>query len=264
MLGFRDIVAWLNIASISTASLLAGSTSALGQDPHLCTEINYVAVACAASRGISVEKDKPFIAVRVAKSSDQVFHENDLVARDAAGRIYEENHSSPLQFYGFKSFHEANTIWALGTVSILDCFAGKSIYLVPGSHTADVAISCANVQPFQQSERPYSYALSRFVGVKTSPNISVEDLGTKTIEGFQAHGIKTTWLGTEKDGEWNAKPIRTLEQWLSDDLGVTLLLVNSDFRKATEFRSFLSNIRRIEPDGSLFEVPPDYKISPAR
>jgi hypothetical protein len=45
---------------------------------------------------------------------------------------------------------------------------------------------------------------------------------------------------------------------------VTLLLVNSDFRKASEFRSFLTNIRRIEPDGSLFEVPPDYKINPAR
>ena len=169
MLGFRDIVAWLNIASVSAASLLAGSTPALGQDPHLCTETNYVAVACATIRGISVDKDKPFIAVRVTKSSDQVFHENDLVARDAAGRVYEENHSLPLQFYGFKSFHDANTVWALGTVSILDCFAGKSIYLVPGSHTADVAISCTNVQPFQRSERPYSYALSRLVGVKNFP-----------------------------------------------------------------------------------------------
>ena len=72
---------------------------------------------------------------------------------------------------------------------------------------------------------------------RTSPNVSVEDLGTKTIEGFQARGIKTIWLGTEKDGEWNAKPIRALEQWLSDDLGVTLLLINSDFRKATEFQA---------------------------
>ena len=59
-------------------------------------------------------------------------------------------------------------------------------------------------------------------------------------------------------------PIRALELWLSDDLGVTLLLVNSDFRKATEFRTFLTNIRRIEPDGSLFEVPLEYKINPAR
>jgi hypothetical protein len=264
MLRSRNIVARLNITSVLAASLLTGSTPALGQAPHLCTEINYVAVACAASSGISVEKDKPFIAVRVAKSSDQVFHENDLVARDAAGRIYEENHSLPLQFYGFKSFHDANAVRALGTVSILDCFTGKSIYLVPGSHTADVAVSCANVQPFQQSEHPYSYALFRSVGLKTSPNISVEDLGIKTIEGFQAHGIKMTWLGTEKDGKWNAKPIGALQQWLSDDLGVTLLLVNSDLRKASEFRSFLTDIRRIEPVGSLFEVPPDYKINPAR
>jgi hypothetical protein len=71
-------------------------------------------------------------------------------------------------------------------------------------------------------------------------------------------------LGTEKDGEWNAKPIRALEQWVTDDVGVTLLLVNSDYKKATEFRSFLTNISRIEPDNSLFEVPADYKINPAR
>lgn len=260
MLGFRDIVAGLNIVSISTASLLAGSTPALPQDPHLCTEVNYVAVACATIRWVSIEKGKPFVAERVAKSSDHSFHENDLVARDAAGRLYLEDHGSPWQFYGFTSRHDASTIWALGTVSILDCFGGKSVYLVPGSRTADVAQSCANVAPFQQNDHPYSYPLTSFVGVKT-PFSVVEDLGTKAIEGFQAHGIKTTWVGTEKDGEWNRKPIRAVEEWRSDELGATMLVVNSDFRKATEYRSSLINIRRMEPEASLFEVPSNYKIN---
>lgn len=260
MLGFRDIVAWLNIFSFSTASLLAGSIPALGQDPRRCTGVNYVAVACATIGWVSVEKGKPFVAERVAKSSDNTFRENDLVARDAAGRIYLENHSSPWQFYGFTSRHDASTIWALGTVSILDCFGGKSIYLVPGSRTADVAQTCANIAPFQQNDHPYSYPLTRFVGVKT-PVLVVEDLGTKAIEGFQARGIKTTWLGTEKDGEWNGKPIRAVEEWRSDELGATMLVVNSDFRKATEYRSSLVNIRRTEPDASLFEVPSNYKIN---
>ena len=264
MLGFRDIVALLNVVSISTASLLAGSTPTLAQDPHLCTEINYVAVACSTNRWVSVEKDKPFIAVRVSKSSDQVFHEDDLVARDAGGRIYEENHNLPLQFYGYKSFQDANTLWALGTISILDCFGGRSIHLVPGSHTADVAQSCANVQPFQQSGKPYSYALSRFAGVKTPPDVSVEDLGTHVIEGSRARGIRTIWLGTDKDGEWFGKPVRAVEEWRSDDLGATLLIINSDFRKAAEYRSSLTKIRRMEPETSLFEVPPEYKINRAR
>lgn len=259
MLAFRNTLAWLNIVSISVASLLADSTSALGQDPHLCTEVNYLAVACANSRWVNVEKGKPFIAQRVVKSSDQSPHENDLIARDSGGRIYMEDHNLRLQFYGFRSFHDANTIWALGTVTILDCFGGKSIYLVPGSHTADVAQSCANVPPFQQSDQPYSHQLAWFVGTWTS--VSAEDLGTKTIEGFQARGIKTTWLGTEKDGEWNGRPIRATEEWVSDDLGATLVVTDSDFRKATEYRITLTNVRRIEPEASLFEVPPNYKIT---
>ncbi len=259
MLGFRNIVAWLNIVSVSATSLLAGSTPALAQDPHLCTEINYLAVACAMPGWVNVEKYKPFIAERVTKSSDQAFHENDLVARDTAGRIYLENRNLPLEFYGFKSFYDANTVWALGTVSMLDCFGGKSIYLVPGSRTADVAQNCPSVPPFQQSGQPYSSALFRFAGVK--PSVAIwENLGTKKIEGFEAHGTKTTWLGTEKDGEWNVKPIRAIEEWLSDDLGATLVTVNSDFRKATEYRIFLTNIRMMEPESYLFEVPPNYAI----
>ena len=261
MLGFRDIVAWLNIASISTASLLAGSTSALGQDSHLCTEINYVAVACAASRGISVEKDKPFIAVRVAKSSDRVFHENDLVARDAAGRIYEENHSFPLQFYGFKSFHEANTIWALGTVSILDCFGGKRIQLTPSTQTAIVQEPCAPLPVFRPSDHPFSYKLTCFLNTNSHPDTRVEDLGYKQLQTLKARGIRITWLGSEKDGDWKGKPTKVWEEWMSDELGVTLLWTYSDLRRQVENHATLQNIRREEPDASLFTIPSGYKIT---
>jgi hypothetical protein len=262
MLGFRNIVTWLNMVSISATSLLAGLTPVLAQDPHFCTEFNYLGARCVMPGWVNVEKYKPFIADRVTKSSDQAFHENDLVARDTAGRIYLENRNLPLESYGFRSFQDANTVWALGTVSILDCFGGKSIYLVPGSRTADVTQNCPSVQPFEESDRPYSSTRTRFA---VKPPVAIwEDLGTKKIEGFKAHGTKTTWLGTGTDGEWNGKPIRAVEEWLSDDLGATLLVVNSDFRKATEYRSSLTNIRRVEPETSLFEVPPNYKINSAR
>jgi hypothetical protein len=260
MVAIRNIFAWLNIVSISATSLLAVSAPALAQDPHLCTEINYVAIPCAIPGWVNVEKSKPFIAERVTKSLDQTFHENDLVARDTAGRIYIENRNLPLESYGFKSLYDANTVWALGTVSILDCFGGKSISLVPGSRTADVVQNCPSVQQFQQSNRAYSSVLARFAAVNPSVGIW-EDLGTKKIEGFKAHGSKITWFGTGKNGEWDGKPIRAEEEWMSDDLGATLVTVNSDFRRATEYRVFLTNIRMIEPESYLFEVPPNYKIN---
>jgi hypothetical protein len=83
--------------------------------------------------------------------------------------------------------------------------------------------------------------------VKTPPNVSVEDLGTKGIQGFQAHGLKITQLGAEKDGEWNGRPLRAIEEWRSDELAAPLRMVISDFRTERETRSDLSNIRRVEP-----------------
>lgn len=48
---------------------------------------------------------------------------------------------------------------------------------------------------------------------------------------------------------------------MSDDLAATVLYVQSDFRKQTESRSTLTNIKRVEPDSSLFEIPPGYTIN---
>ena len=263
MLHFRDTLAWLSIVSISTASILGGSSTTLGQDHTSCTNVDDVTLSCASIPWVSVERGKPFIAERLVKSWDQSFHENDLVARDAAGRIYIEEHNLPWQFYSVSPHRDASTIWALGTANVFDCFGGKSIYLDPGSRTANIKQSCAGVPPFQQSNHPYSYALTLLLISKTAPSVSVQDLGNKRIGGFQAHGIKILLLGTDKDGDWNGRPIRATEAWRSDDLGATLLLVSSDFRKEIESRSALINIRRAEPDAFLFEVPPGYKISPA-
>jgi hypothetical protein len=96
---------------------------------------------------------------------------------------------------------------------------------------------------------------------KASPNVSVEDLGYKEIEGIMAHEIRSTILGTDKDARWNGRPMRISESWMSDDLATTLLYVHSDLRKQAEGRSSLMNIRRVEPESALFEIPPDYKTS---
>jgi len=264
MSSFRDTLAWLSIVSISTVSQLGGSSAALGQDHGSCTDVNDVALSCAAILWVSVEKDKPFTAERIIESGDESFHDRDLVARDAAGRIYIEQHDLPWQFYSFSPHHDANTIWALGTASVFDCFGGKSIYLVAGSRTADVKQSCSKVPLFQQSNHPYSYALTLLLILKTAAGVSVEDLGNKRIAGFQARGIRITWVGTKKDGDWKGRPIRATEAWRSDELGATLLMVSSDFKTEVESRSALIHIRRVDPDASLFEVPPGYKISPAQ
>ena len=116
-----------------------------------------------------------------------------------------------------------------------------------------VAQSCEQSK-FRLDDRSYSYKVTRLLS-----SANVEDLGYKQIQSIQARGIKIIWMGSEKDGNFLGKPARFLEQWVSDDLGVTLLSVYSDLTKEGETRISLENIRREEPDAALFTIPSGYQ-----
>jgi hypothetical protein len=116
----------------------------------------------------------------------------------------------------------------------------------------------------RQSKRAYSAPHIPRPEVKLPPNMTQEELGTRQIEGVAARGVKTTTLGTEKDGDWNGKPIRESELWVSDDLAAQMLRIDKDLRTGSAGRSELLSIRREEPDPELFEIPKDYEVNPSR
>lgn len=90
-------------------------------------------------------------------------------------------------------------------------------------------------------------------------NSKTESLGTKTIEGIQATGSRTTdtipagAIGNDKD------IVITHETWYSPDLKVVLNSTQDDPRFGQTTYS-LSGIQRGEPDAVLFEVPAGYKL----
>jgi hypothetical protein len=86
-----------------------------------------------------------------------------------------------------------------------------------------------------------------------------ESLGTQTIEGVQAEGIRVTM--TIPAGEiGNEQPINIVsERWHSPELQVVVMTRHSDPR-AGETTYRLTNINRSEPARSLFEVPSDYTL----
>jgi hypothetical protein len=91
------------------------------------------------------------------------------------------------------------------------------------------------------------------------PEISNEQLGTKTIEGVLVEGARITttypigFLG-------NDRPVTTVtERWVSRDLGMTVLTKTSDPRRG-ESTTKLTNISRAEPDPSLFQPPLGYEV----
>ncbi len=87
---------------------------------------------------------------------------------------------------------------------------------------------------------------------------ALSSLGAKEIEGVKVNGERTTWT-IEAGKQGNEKPmITTREVWTSPDLMLTVSSRDFDPRTG-EVTYKLSNIKRGEPDASLFKVPADYE-----
>ncbi|MBL8191880.1 MAG: TonB family protein, partial [Acidobacteria bacterium] len=90
-------------------------------------------------------------------------------------------------------------------------------------------------------------------------NTNTESLGKQMIEGVEAEGKRTvTTIPVGAIG--NERPIEIVsESWYSPELQTTVLSKRNDPTSGeTTFR--LTNIRRGNPDASLFQVPSDYTI----
>jgi hypothetical protein len=87
----------------------------------------------------------------------------------------------------------------------------------------------------------------------------VESLGRQVIEGIEAEGTRSTI--TIPAGEiGNRLPIEiTDERWYSPELQILIVTKHHDPRSGdSTYR--LTDINRSEPDRSLFEAPPDYRV----
>jgi hypothetical protein len=87
-----------------------------------------------------------------------------------------------------------------------------------------------------------------------------DPIGTQMIEGVNASGTRHVTT-IEAGAIGNDRPIAiTMENWYSEDLQMDVLTKRSDPRTGEEtFR--MTNIRRGEPGGYLFQPPSGYQIS---
>ncbi len=92
-------------------------------------------------------------------------------------------------------------------------------------------------------------------------NVRVESLGTQMIQGVQAEVTRT--VETIPAGSiGNDSPIEIVsERWYSPELGVVVKSTRNDPMTGDNVYQ-LTNIRRGDPDPSLFQVPADYTVSP--
>ena len=95
---------------------------------------------------------------------------------------------------------------------------------------------------------------------ENNEQIKHEDLGTQTIEGVSAQGKReTVTIPAGQIG--NERPIEIVtETWFSPELHTMVLRKHSDPRLGdSTYR--LTDIKRNEPDASLFQPPPGTKVS---
>ncbi len=86
-----------------------------------------------------------------------------------------------------------------------------------------------------------------------------ETLGSQLLEGVNCEGVRLTNT-IEAGAIGNDRPIQTVEErWYSPELQVNLLVRKTDPRTG-EDTVRLTNVRRLEPDPSLFIPPPGYQI----
>jgi hypothetical protein len=97
-------------------------------------------------------------------------------------------------------------------------------------------------------------------GMRGGDGGTTEALGTKTIQGVTVEGTRTTQT-IPAGAMGNQRPIMiTFERWYSPDLLTNVMTVRSNpFEGKTTF--MLTNLKRGEPDASLFTVPSDYKMA---
>jgi len=210
---------------------LAGTAVAPPSDP-LLNGINIPAIV-----------GQPFSATVVIESqrfdddgSPVVRRTINLVARDSKGRTHNETRRLMPEF-----FHGSPPLMG---VRLFDPTTRTRTTYDPASHVA---------------RRQFVPKQATPASPPGGEGVKVEDLGIDTLSGVKAHGTRRTYV-VEKGIFAVRKAVEAQDEvWYSDELRINILARHSDPRFGVDTVG-LSEIKRVEPAPSMFEVPPGYKI----
>jgi hypothetical protein len=202
-------------------------------------------------RDMKVVKGQPY-AADVVTETTQVLGDGTKIVKKTAGAVYRDSEgrtrreeTGPQQF-----------------VNIFDPVAGVSYTLNPAKKTASK--SAIHLPPNGAGRggpggpRPTTERASRNGHTRVS-----EDLGTQTIEGVAAQGRRTT-ITIAAGTMGNDRDIKEVDEvWFSPDLQVVVQSHHSD-PWTGDVTYKLSNFRRAEPAGTLFQAPADYQVQEAK
>jgi hypothetical protein len=218
-------------------------------------------------RGFSGVRGVPFSA-DVVDESDQQLADGNHIHQETHGKIFRDSEGRT---------RNESELHALGmerpyvSIHIMDPVGKTMILLNPEQKTATIhhfgeSMKASEMHPAEgaastrtgadASEAGQSGGL---IGNLHGMQHSQEDLGTMEIEGFTAHGTRTSFT-TPAGAVGNDKPMtHSNERWYSEDLKIDLLMKSESPQSGTHIHK-LVNIRTGDPDPLLFQVPADYTV----
>ncbi|HEV8130655.1 MAG TPA: hypothetical protein VGQ81_05360 [Acidobacteriota bacterium] len=130
-------------------------------------------------------------------------------------------------------------------------------------HTAHVEGAVRSSVVVTEGGAPAFHAMGRSFSKPSTRAARKETLGKQVIEGLEAEGTRTVL--TIPAGEiGNERAIEIVdERWYSPELQMVVMSKHSDPRMGEDTYR-VTNIKRAEPDPSLFQVPSDYNVSQER
>lgn len=181
-----------------------------------------------------------------------------LVARDSQGRVRTEGITGEFKH---DTGPEAGTNAEQHMIRICDPVAQTLTRIDTLNATASIVHSRPSAPP--SSTIPHKTFCSVHLPRNHNNSVmAVEDLGTQTIEGVEARGVrmKRAPLAAADPGASSFGETVT-ERWCSDELSAIVLTVTENTKTGMKSTVAMKNIERTEPDPALFQIPQDYAVT---
>jgi hypothetical protein len=184
------------------------------------------------------------------------------VARDTEGRLRLDRNIGKFKVQdssGGETEEERHSI------TICDPVKGESLFLDTMNKTATIQ-KLVRLAPRQASDGSHlpTFCARELRLAANFPGSQTEDLGHRTIEGFDAEGVlRKRQMPSGFTSSTTSQPKESTsetETWCSDELGAVLLRNMGTVEKGMTASIAMINIQRGEPDATLFQIPTGYRM----
>lgn len=216
-----------------------------------CTQAQCPAAGTLGFNNVTSMEGKPFQAKEITKitrytgdGTPHVVVTKSNLFRDSKGRVRVE------RFYDGTDNPPEDTP---SDISIYD-HCGRSVILLPATRRAKIQEFALPKGPY----RPYCEEFDPLDLPKPGPSGKFENLGHKWIEGIEVLGQRTTEYGSVQAKSSGAPPVHVYESWCSRSLDNLISSFVHEDKPKMEIATLIGNVKLIEPDSLLFEIPEDY------